>query len=491
MHLRLLSKISTLFLLVLFVSNAQAQSGISLYHLTNHTYQGNNFNPAFFPDGKFFLGIPAISGIYVDVNSPVSYKDLAGVDEQGGKFWDFGNFVDLAENRNYIQAEAEVSTLYMGFRPKSTFGWSVFVRERITANGFYGDDEVQFAWNGNAGLVGRDVDISSTLVDARYYREYGLGLWTSIPNKAINMGVRVKYLNGMISAITDSKFDGTVEVGSDYAHRFDLSSATVNTSGLNILDSDELSSHLISNGNIGFGVDLGTHWKINEYVSAAVSVNDLGFIRWKVDPENYLLLDTAFVFEGVSDLKELDNFGEALDSLLEKFVDTTTTRSYTTGLNTRAFGSMFLQLTPNDLFSATMAGYWVQDQVKMQYALGYTRTVGDILSASVNVIRTPQQGFDVGVGLAAKFGPVQMYMASDKLARIWNVPETQSVNLRFGINFVFGKPKTVKDDKKDLQHPSPWNKGERVEESDGIYWIIKRRKEPEPYPYPKGVKKGR
>ena len=292
----------------------------------------------------------------------------------------------------------------------------------------------------------------------------------------------------MMSAITDSKFKGSVAIGEDYQHDFDFSSARINTSGMNILDSDELTSHLISNGNIGAGLDFGAHWKINEYLSAAVSVNDLGFINWKTDPENHLLQDTTFRFEGV-ELQEIDNFGAALDSLLDKFQDTTINESFISGLNTRAFGSMFLQLTPEDMFSATIAGYLVQDQLKMQYALGYTRKVGEILKASVNVIRTPQQGFDVGVGLAATFGPVQMYMSSDKLAKIWNVPETKSVDLRFGINFVFGRTKTVKDDRSDLRHPSPWDKKEKVEESDGIYWIIKRQKPPPTYQYPKGVRK--
>ena len=480
--------IATVLIIFFAVYQSVGQSGISLYHLTNSTFQGNHFNAAFFPEGKFFLGLPVISGIYVDANSPVSYNDISTTDEQGVGQWDIDNFVRLADERNYIQAEAEISSFYMGFRPKNSLGFSIFIRERITANGFYGDDELQFVWNGNAGLVGRGVDLSSTLIDARYYREYGLGIWRSIPNRGINIGFRAKFLNGMISAITDSNFTGDVGIGQDYEHDFNVAGARLNTSGMNILDSDELTSHLISNGNVGFGIDFGAHWKINDYVSAAVAVNDLGYINWKTDPESHLLQDTTFRFEGV-DLQNIDNFGEALDSLLDKFQDSTIYEAFRTGLNTRAFGSMFLQLTENDLFSATIGGYLVQDQLKMQYALGYTRKVGDILKASVNVIRTPQQGFDLGVGLAGTFGPVQIYMSSDKLIKVWNVPETKAVDLRFGINFVFGRTKTVKDDRSDLQHPSPWSKKEKVEESDGIYWIIKKQHPRPVYQYPKGVRK--
>lgn len=462
------------------LGTAFGQSGISLYHLTNSTYQGSNFNPAFFPEGKTFIGLPAISGIMIDVNSRTNYDDAITTNENGDREWDIDKFVDAAKKRNYVSLEAEISTLHIGWRKSATQGFSIFIRERIGARGFYGENLVNTAWYGNTAIVGDEIDLSRTALDVRYYREYGFGIWKSIPNRGINIGVRLKFLNGMISAVTDNKFKGSIgfEEGT-YQANFDLNSATVNTSGLNILDDgDQLTSHLISNGNLGAGIDIGAHWKITRELSAAISVNDLGFIRWKVDPENYLLADTTFRFEGI-DLGDVGNFEDAyLDTLKNALQDTTLYRSYTTGLNTTSYASLMYQLTPNDRFTGSIAAHVVRNNFRMIYSAAYTRKVGRVLDASINVSRIPQQGVDVGLAAAVNFGACQIYMASDKLLRIWDVTKIDAVDFRFGFNLVFrgkgGGP--GKDDRSDLVIPSPYDKKEKVEKSDGIYWIIRKQK---------------
>lgn len=465
------------FCVVVF-NSAIGQSGISLYHLSNSTYQGSNFNPAFFPEGKTSIGLPVLSGIMIDYNGPVNYDDAITTNENGEREWDIDNFVDNAKKRNYISMEAEISTLHVAWRKSKTQAFSIFVRERIGARGFYGENVVKTAWYGNNTLIGDEIDLSRTALDVRYYREYGFGVWRSIPNRGINIGVRVKFLNGMISAVTDNKFDGSIGFEENsYIANFDLNSATVNTSGLNILDGGDLSSHMISNGNLGAGIDLGAHWKITNELSAAVSVNDLGFIRWKVDPENYLMADTTFRFEGI-DLADVGNFEDAyLDSLQNRLQDTTLNRAYTTGLNTSAYASLMYQLTPNDRFTGSIATYIVRGNFRTIYSAAYTRKVGRALDVSANVSRIPQQGIDLGLAAAVNFGSCQIYMASDKLLRIWDVTKIDAVDFRFGFNLVFnGKGKSPKDDNSDLTHPSPYGKKEKVEKSDGIYWIIRKQK---------------
>ncbi|MEP2024369.1 MAG: DUF5723 family protein [Reichenbachiella sp.] len=475
--------LKTLLLLLLFagclgLNQASAQSGISLYHLTNSTYQGNNFNPAFFPEGKTFIGLPVLSGVMIDVNSRASYSDLVTTNENGDREWDIDNFVDLSKKKNYVSLEAEISTLHIGWRKSDTQGYSIFIRERIGARGFYGENLVNTAWHGNSEIVGDEIDLSRTALDVRYYREYGFGIWKSIPNRGINIGVRVKFLNGMISAVTDNKFDGTVGFEENtYQANFDLQGATVNTSGLNLLDSDELTSHMISNGNLGAGIDIGAHWKITREISAAVSVNDLGFIHWKVDPENNQLADTTFQFAGI-ELSDVGNFEEAyLDSLKNGLQDTTLYKSYTTGLNTTSYASLMYQLTPNDRFTGSISAHIVRGNFRMIYSAAYTRKVGRVLDVSANVSRIPQQGIDLGLAAAVNFGSCQIYMASDKLLRIWDATKIDALDFRFGFNLVFnGKGKSPKDDNSDLMHPSPYSKKEKVEKSDGIYWIIRKQK---------------
>ena len=460
------------------LGSTMAQSGISLYHLTNSTFQGNHFNPAFFPEGSSFVGIPVLSGIAIDFNSRLNYDKAVTINENGNSEWDIDRFVNDAQKKNYLSLEAELSTFHFAWRKSKSKAFSVFVRERMGARVFYGGNLVRTAWYGNNTLVGDEIDLSRTAIDVRYYREYGFGIWRSIPNRGINIGVRVKLLNGMINIVTDNKFDGSIgfESGS-YIANFDLTGASINTSGLNVFDSNQLSSHLISNGNLGAGVDIGAHWKITDEISAAVSVNDLGFIRWKVDPENNVMADTTFRFTGI-DLADVGSFSDAyLDSLRNRLQDTTLNNAYTTGLNTTSYGSLMYQLTPNDRFTGSIAAHIVRGNFRMIYSAAYTRKFGRVLDVSANVSRIPQQGIDVGLAAALNFGSCQIYMASDKLLNVWDATKIDALDFRFGFNLVFGRGgKNGKDDNSDLMHPSPYDKKEKVEKSDGIYWIIRKQK---------------
>lgn len=453
------------------------QSGMSLYHLNNNTFQGNNFNASYIPEGKIFVGLPALSGISLDINSRISYSSLVNTNENGSKVYDFAGIADASKSKNFISLESELSTFYLGFKPNNHSAITFFIRERVGARLFYTDDVMNFAAYGNKSFVGETIDIGSSLVDARYYREYGVGFWKSIPKQNINFGVRFKVLNGMVSVISDRKLDASISIDDDYNHDFSLSNGIVNTSGLNAIEGDNATSHLISNGNLGAGIDLGVNWKINREISAAVAINDLGFIRWKVDPENYAFTDVSFRFEGV-DLRDISNFRDAItDSLYNRLVDTTYSQAYTSALNTSVFGSVMYNLSSTDMVTASVGSYIVQDKFRTQYAIGYTKKVGRVLAVSANAIRTPQQSFDFGLGTSITLGALQLYLASDKLIRIWNVPETSSIDLRFGVNLIFGREKgTEKDDRKDLVHPSAYSKKQRIEKSDGIYWIIRKRK---------------
>lgn len=457
-----------------------AQSGISLYHLGNTTFQSSHMNPSYLPDAKFQLGLPLISGIMLDVNSPYSYSDAFSINETGDNELDVSNMVDKSSQKTYFSLESEISTFYLGFKTNSSTGFSLFIRERIAARGFYSREVVDFAWNGNSNYVGQTLDLSSTVADARYYREYGFGLWKEIPKQKLQVGVRVKFLNGMLSAISDQDFSGEVHVDdNNFAHTINISNARMNTTGVDLLENGsngEIESYFTSNSNIGFGIDLGMNWRINQYVSVAASINDLGYINWKDGVKNYGVSDTTFVFSGL-DLKEVEEIEQAIeDSLINRFEDSVTYESYRSGLNTSAFVSGTYHLTENDRFTATVAPHIVQGNWRMLYAVGYTRQVGNFLSVSANAIRKPQQGIDFGLATAFTAGGLQLYLASDQLIKVWDVPNAKSMDIRFGINFIVGRNKVKKDELKDLEHPWPYTNKSKMEKSDGIYWIIPKQK---------------
>ena len=205
------------------------------------------------PEGKFFLGLPVLSGIAIDLNSRISYEKLVTTSESGERQYNMSGIVDEAKKRNYISLEGELSLLYLGFR-KQNHAISFFIRERFAARLFYGSKLLQLAWYGNERFQNQSVDLSKTAIDARHYREYGIGLWKYIPKYAMSVGARIKYLNGMFSAATDPRLKAQLSFTPDNPLGARLSHAALNTSGVNILTSgDQLAQHLIHNGKLWAG----------------------------------------------------------------------------------------------------------------------------------------------------------------------------------------------------------------------------------------------
>ncbi|PIB36722.1 hypothetical protein BFP72_15600 [Reichenbachiella sp. 5M10] len=441
-------------------------------------------NASYVPEAKVFFGLPLMSGLAVDVNSRVSYNDMVTMDEDGNKVYDFDNFVNQSQEHNYLGVVAEISTFYLGIKPNNNTAISIFVRERISTKSFYSHDLVDFAWNGNESYIGKTLDLTNTLTDSRYYREYGLGLWKKFPKQKLEVGIRGKFLNGMVSAISDTQFSGSVTIDDDYQHQLQIKNTAVNTSGLNILEdgsNEEIQEYFTYNDNLGFGIDLGANWRINDKFSTSVAINDLGFINWKADPRNYIVADTTINFGDFS-FKDADNIEDIIsDSLLNKLDDSVTYKSYRSGLNTSVYASGMYHLSPKDKVTATVSSRIVQGSWRMLYAVGYTRQLGNIFSVSGNIIKKPQQGIDLGLAAEVTLGALQLYIASDQVLKSWDVPNMKSFDIQFGINFIFGRnkvsaSKTQKDSQKDLEHPLEYGEGRKVEKSDGLYFIVPKQK---------------
>lgn len=469
------------------LSSAYGQSGISIYHMQGATFQGSHFNPSFIPDGKIFFGLPVLSGIAINYNNFLSYSDAIRTNEMGLKEVNFDNIVSTAKTgRNMINLEADISTFYLGFRGKNS-AITFFVNERIAARAFLTGEVLELAWKGNEAVVGEEIDLSGIAGDARYYREMGIGIWKHLPKIRASFGVRFKYINGIFGAATDNGFKGQIVTQEDnFQFAFNLSNAVVNTSGIDIIDngvSSEIQSHIMGNSNVGFGIDIGANWKINKYISAAVAVNDFGFINWKVNPRNFSVQDTTFSYGGL-ELRDVSDFEQSLeDSLRNRFNDVETANSYKTLLNTRTYASLIYDMSERDKVIATIANHGVSGKLRMLYGLGYTRKVGRNFNFSANVVRLPQQNINLGLGAAVNLGSLQIYMASDHILGVADVTKLTGLDLRFGMNFIFGRDKpgksskTTKDDRSDLEHNNDLGKGQdKGPKRDGIYYIIKRKK---------------
>ncbi len=486
-----------IFLLLVTALSVNGQHGIAFYHLRNATFQNTNYNPAYMPAGKVFIGLPAISGVNVFVSNKFSYNDLFVKESDGIKI-DVDNAISELGFSNLISTNVHLSLFHFGIRTRSRYAFTLFVNERAEIDLTYPKKLMKWAWTGNGNFIGRKMNFASLGLSGNYFREYGLGMAYETENGRLSSGVRLKFYQGIINLSTPGNFDIDIQTENEnFQLNVENKNAIVRSSGLApLLSGDaDIVGQLLGFGNKGFGIDFGVDYKLNRYYSVALSATDIGFISWKEGIENYEFQDSSFRYTGV----DLRTSGDAIvetveDSLLNVLVDDldTTFQAYTAPMVGKITGSfIFSPFRGLDVITSASTRI-IQYQPKMAYAVGLRGYLGPKLIASASITKLPQQFFNIGAALAVGAGPVQFYASADKVLG-YSVPNMRWAEFRVGLNFVFGSRRQTESGPagynraagEDLTGTISESKGVvtstfmgdrvRVKRSEGIYTIIKRQ----------------
>ena len=99
-----------------------AQDGNNTSYFLSNLPQRYRLNPAYQPEYKVFVGLPALSGISVNyLNSSFTAEDLL-TKFQDSVYMDIDKFYKSLHKRNYISFNNEISILSVGVRAKSWYG---------------------------------------------------------------------------------------------------------------------------------------------------------------------------------------------------------------------------------------------------------------------------------------------------------------------------------------------------------------------------------
>lgn len=464
-----------------------SQTSVSFQHLGNATFQNNLINPSLIPEGRFFLGLPVLSGVHVNVNNKFSYNEGFTV-ESTRTLIDIPKIVGNLQRQNMVSAKVGVNLLHVGYKLKSGALLSFVANERVEADFLYPKELVEYVFtDGNNEFLNEDVRISRVGLIAQHFREFGLGIAAPI-NDQLTVGLRGKFLVGFVNA---SLPGGTKAILNTNGEAFQIDAewenATLRTSGFDIYDETEgdLGSHLVMNGNTGFAIDIGGTYKLNRYYTITGSIVDLGFINWNENIKNYSLADTTFNYSGVN-LESLGDIEQTLeDSLFSKFETDDTFDPYKSWLPVTGYGSWIYHYSPKTDIYVTVGTRWIQREFKMMYGGGVTQKFGKAFTGSISVTKLPQQFFNVGAAFAVKGGPVQFYMAADQVIN-FSVPDAKAIDFRFGMSFAFGNRPEAEPASGLSRAPIAGAKGldtnvflgkkVKTKKRDGIYSIIKKQK---------------
>jgi Family of unknown function (DUF5723) len=480
------AKYILILMLAVSFANASAQNSQVMYFM--NIPQNHLINPALRPSNSIYIGLPVISGINVNINNNfVNFSDVIIKGQPKDSIISFlhpdynvDKFLAKIKDRNFFNPESMIQLLGVGFSVGKDGYVFIDINDRMESNIVLPGDLFQLALKGNEGFSGSKIDLSSLRADIKYYREFGAGYSRNITDK-LRIGVKGKLLFGIAAASIDNKSLG-ITVNDDYSQSIDANLSVNISAPLNVymdsnnhIDSLKFDDKRFKTGsgvvdflsgkkNLGFGMDIGATYDVNDRISLSASITDLGFIRWTRDVTNLQAAD-HFDFSGLSindvvnGSKTINQVGQdMLDSLKNALSVSQTKRPFTTYL---PYGiSLAGSYSITRQFSVGLLSYSrvVDKQLREALTLSANMNLGSVLSASLSYTAENYQYDNLGAGLAFRAGVTQFYLVTDRIPVIWDRIKNDNTdyilpanwntfNFRMGMNLVFGNRPKEKNDK--------------------------------------------
>lgn len=415
------------------------QFNLNFYQMTNATPQSNNYNAASFPNARAFVGLPVLSGLDLSVNNSFGLSDVF-TNTGDSTLIDVDKLLTGQEDGAYFNTMINITDLMVGFRTGENGFVTIFANERTDATFFYPFQLINFIWEGNRKYLGEEYVINDLSYDFTHYREMGVGYGRSFEIFGLNtnLGVRVKYLQGVLHSSIEDNLEMSIYTDeSDYSVEVAMKSGLARTAGFNkLIDAGDI-GYVFSNQNTGFAIDLGGEVDLTDRITVGFAANDLGFISWKDDAETASFSGSSFKINGGS-FDNMDQLADAVIDSINALTIDTTAADFTTTLNSTLFLSGSYRVTDNGYAQVTVSNYFTQGKMKSAVGIGYLQNLGKWFAASYTMSVASQRGADMGLGLMLRGGFFQTYVSVDHILNTINLPEASGLNMKFGINFLIG-----------------------------------------------------
>ncbi len=426
------------------LANAQQESTLnSMRNLPQATYT----NPAIVPIQSLYLGLPGISSVagYGSSNS-LNYNDVQDIGLEGeAENFSSNRLLSLRnklEDKNWIAAGAQTDLLGLGFRagPRLYFRYraSLKVNQRSMMPG----DILLLADPAFLNIQSRAQ--LSTSVNLIAYLENSLGA-SYLINPQFTVGANIKRLNGMATLQTEQM---DFQLSSDPNQKLLTLKGEMlaYSSGYELLqEPDDLSAQEIRNklgGNGGWAIDLGAIYQVSPRLQLGLSVLDLGAISWSGDAKEHRINGSSITFESLNasnDEVEQERYEDFVDALNENFEPAEKDiEKFRTGLPTRMYLTTSYELYRN----VQASGIFFSEIYKGRYLPGFTAALhkdfGRILGLSLSYTAINNSYANFGTGFSLNLTPFQLYVVTDNALATLDWEDAKNVNVRAGLNLVFG-----------------------------------------------------
>lgn len=438
----------TFSIAMLWNFQASAQYNLSMYQLNEVLPQSHYLNPAFTPDRKVHIGIPVLSYTNVYVNNSFSLDDIIQRVNKDSLLIDYNGYArDNLPDNNYTYINQEASLLYAGFRISKNY-ISITISERMDFNSNYPRDLLDIFLSGNAhpDYYGKNTEFNKLHLHSMAWMEYAAAFNRRFLNDKLSAGIRLKYLNGIVSAAAGKNM--LIGLQTDTQSRDILirtQDVVLNTAGFETLEDaedSEIVRYGFNSNNNGFGIDLGATYQLNEKINLTTSIRDIGSITWKNSVTNYNIRDQEYVFTGI-DLTDTDDFMESLeDTLTTLFEPEETHNSFKTRLSSQYYLGGTYQIAKKSHAGVLFQGKSTGERFVQSITLSYLQEAGKFFNGILNYSLMDGKPANLGLGMVFSFGFFQLYGVTDNVIPIISPNSGTNTSFQFGINLNFGKVKT-------------------------------------------------
>jgi hypothetical protein len=438
-----------LTILSLIPYNIQAQQSNTLFFM-HSLPEANYINPAVQIECKLFIGLPVISSFHANMASNgFSIRQVLYNDPRGGYDIDLSFNPEKLAKQNYFLTEVHATLLALGLR-RDKYYYSFTVTEKNNLAALYTHDMGAFYDRGNAQFEGQWMDLKATGVSFNHVREYAFGISKAYSSK-LKMGFKAKLLFGKLNLATgNSHLDMLTEEGSNHI-LFDIdggfnssmpqSMHIEDTVGYRFYERYDASvaSYLMNRRNPGIAFDFGFVYPYDDRLTFSGSLLDLGVIFYRSNLTNYSLQGNYLYQGDYGSYPESSTLFWALfDELNDNMTEELSNNSYVYFLDPRLYLGAAYKINNRYNINFLLYNRFFPNHIQTGTTISILTRPFKELETSISWSYMNKSIMNLGLGVRYGKSPVQIYVVSDNIFGIFLPTTLKNVNLRFGINLIFG-----------------------------------------------------
>lgn len=373
------------------------------------------------------------------------------------------------DNTDYFSVNQQLEIISLGWKLDKKNYLSTGIYQELDLFSYFPKDPAILVNEGNSKYLDESFYFDDFSLTAEIMTVYHLGINHKF-DKRLTVGARAKLYSSIFNAESTGntgKFTTSTTPGGRnvYNHKVEDLNILINTAGFAPLKEEEgmtveeaaaeLLSRSFFGGNVGFGLDLGFSYIVDEQFIVSGSVQDIGAVFQREEVENYRYFG-AYETNGIEPLfpkggsKPYWDIFE--DEVNENLQDKTTNETYSTWRPVKAnmgiqfgFGPAFL---PCDYLTVKKVRY--MNLIGMQLngvkrPKGFVTRFTTYWDRKINENHRFKVGYslddysltNIGLMYTATFNKFNVYLAVNNLLAFPNLAKANSASLQLGMQFVF------------------------------------------------------